>query len=87
MRVQGEFEFPVPPLALPELGQLPEPAALLQYGAVALFVQRAQAITREFAVTRENAIFSTAPSACRVAANARRGEKVLIKRPARPESG
>src|SRR3989440_2902488 len=55
LRVQGEFEFPVPPLALPEVGQLPAPAALLHYGAVALFVQRAQAMTREFAVTQENA--------------------------------
>src|SRR2546423_8092942 len=55
LRVQGEFEFPVPPLALPDLEQLPAPAALMQYGAVALFVQRAQAITREFEVTEENA--------------------------------
>ncbi|MFL5589309.1 MAG: LuxR C-terminal-related transcriptional regulator [Ktedonobacteraceae bacterium] len=56
LRVLGEFEFPVPPLALPDLEQLPAPAALLQYGAVALFVQRAQAITREFAVSEENAL-------------------------------
>jgi predicted ATPase/DNA-binding CsgD family transcriptional regulator len=55
LRVQGEFEFPVLPLAVPDLEQLPAPAALLQYGAVALFVQRAQAITREFGVTQENA--------------------------------
>ncbi|HEY7419162.1 MAG TPA: LuxR C-terminal-related transcriptional regulator [Ktedonobacteraceae bacterium] len=55
LRVQGEFEFPTSPLAVPDLYQLPAPDALVQYSAVALFVQRAQAISRDFRVTEENA--------------------------------
>src|SRR5437588_9975715 len=55
LRVQGEFEFPVPPLSVPDLHQLPAPAALLQYTAVALFVQRVQAFSREFGLSEENA--------------------------------
>ncbi len=55
LRLQGEFEFPVLPLSVPDLHHLPSPEALVQYGAVALFVQRAQAISRDFRVTEENA--------------------------------
>jgi predicted ATPase/DNA-binding CsgD family transcriptional regulator len=55
LRMQGEFEFPVLPLPVPDLHHLPAPEALAQYGAVALFVQRAQAISREFRLTAENA--------------------------------
>ena len=54
LRLQGEFEFPVLPLSVPDLHHLPSPEALVQYGAVALFVQRAQAISRDFRVTGEN---------------------------------
>lgn len=56
LRVQGEFEFSVPPLSVPDLRHLPSPKALMQYGTVALFVQRAQAISRDFRVTEENAL-------------------------------
>lgn len=55
LHMQGEFEFPIPPLSVPDLLHLPSPEALMQYSAVALFVQRAQAIARDFRMTEENA--------------------------------
>ncbi len=55
LHMQGELEFPVAPLSVPDLLHLPSPEALMQYGAVALFVQRAQAILRDFHMTEENA--------------------------------
>lgn len=55
LRVQGEFEFLVPPLSVPDLQHLPLPESLVQYDAVALFAQRAQAISGNFRVTEENA--------------------------------
>ena len=55
LHLSGEFEFAVPPLALPALTPLPNPAALAQYAAVALFLQRAQAVQPDFALTTENA--------------------------------
>jgi predicted ATPase/DNA-binding CsgD family transcriptional regulator len=55
LRVRGEYELPVPPLSVPDLQHLPAPEALVEYGAVALFVQRAQAIKPEFRVTQDNA--------------------------------
>ncbi len=51
LRVRGEREYPVPPLALPNLSQLPPLEPLSQYPAVELFVQRAQAINPEFHLT------------------------------------
>src|SRR5439155_13743488 len=36
LHVQGEQEFPVPPLALPNLKQLPEPEVLAHDAAIAL---------------------------------------------------
>ncbi len=55
LHMQGEFEFPIPTLSLPDLLHLPSPEALMLYSAVALFVQRAQAISRDFRMTEENA--------------------------------
>src|SRR6266849_2272624 len=55
LHLQAEREFPVPPLGLPNLNQLPEDEALEQYAAVALFVQRARAILPTFQLTRTNA--------------------------------
>jgi predicted ATPase len=55
LHVYGEHEFPVPPLALPDLKSIPALEVLSRLPAVALFVERAQAIKREFALTRENA--------------------------------
>jgi predicted ATPase/class 3 adenylate cyclase len=51
----GESEFPVPPLALPDPSHLPDLAALSQYEAVALFIERAMAVKPSFAVTNDNA--------------------------------
>jgi predicted ATPase len=55
LHVYGEHEFPVPPLALPDLKSIPPLDVLSRLPAVALFVERAQAVKREFALTRENA--------------------------------
>jgi len=55
LHVRAEQEFAVPPLALPDTKQLPDLAALTQYEAVALFLQRAQAVKPDFQVTAVNA--------------------------------
>lgn len=55
LRVSGEHEFPVQPLGLPDLKQLPSSETLSQYAAVELFIQRAVAVKPDFAVTNENA--------------------------------
>src|ERR1700730_10996808 len=44
LHVQGEQEFSVSPLALPNLKQLPEGESLAQFAAITLFVQRARAV-------------------------------------------
>ena len=55
LRVRGEHEFVVRPLALPDPARHADPAALTQVPAVALFVKCAQAVQPDFALTRENA--------------------------------
>ena len=55
LHVRGEHELVVPPLALPDLARLPAVDDLGQYAAVALFVQRARAVTPTFALTPDNA--------------------------------
>jgi predicted ATPase len=55
LHLSGEHEFPVPPLALPDPGHLPALEALTQVAAVALFIQRAQAVKPDFQVTAANA--------------------------------
>src|SRR5258706_102348 len=56
LRLQGEHELAVFPLAVPDLAQFPDRAeSLSQYAACALFVERAQAIQPEFQVTEANA--------------------------------
>ncbi len=55
LRLSGEREHPVPPLALPDPARLPAPERLTQYDAVALFIQRAVAAKPDFAVTNANA--------------------------------
>ncbi|MBC8077989.1 MAG: tetratricopeptide repeat protein, partial [Chloroflexales bacterium] len=55
LRLQGEHEYAVPPLALPDLHQLPPLAHLSQYAAVALFIVRAQAAKASFTVTNATA--------------------------------
>jgi predicted ATPase/class 3 adenylate cyclase len=55
LHVYGEQEFPVPPLALPDLSDLPGLSALSQYEAVRLFIERAVAVKPDFQATNENA--------------------------------
>jgi predicted ATPase/class 3 adenylate cyclase len=55
LRVSGEQEFPVPPLGLPDLRALPGLAALSQFEAVRLFIERAVAVKPDFHATDENA--------------------------------
>jgi predicted ATPase/DNA-binding CsgD family transcriptional regulator len=55
LHIGGEHEFPVPPLALPALPELPALADLSQYSAVALFLQRARAVSPGFDLTETNA--------------------------------
>lgn len=55
LHISGEHEYPVAPLSLPDLEQLPAVAALTQVPAVALFVQRAQAVMPTFHLDAENA--------------------------------
>jgi predicted ATPase/class 3 adenylate cyclase len=51
----GEREYPVPPMALPDIHHLPPFESLSHYGAVALFIERARAVRPDFDVTAENA--------------------------------
>jgi predicted ATPase len=55
LRLRGEREYAVPPLALPDPHNLPPAELLRSYAAVALFVERATAIRADFAMTDENA--------------------------------
>ena len=55
LRVRGEYEYPVTALTLPNLTKLPPAEDLLQYAAVKLFIQRAQAIKPDFHLTNETA--------------------------------
>ncbi len=58
LRLQGEHEFSLRPLALSSLAEIPSPPSvetLLQYPGITLFVQRAQASQPEFKLTAENA--------------------------------
>jgi predicted ATPase/class 3 adenylate cyclase len=55
LRVRGEHEYFVPPLEIPNLAQLPSLETLTQYTAVALFIQRAQAVKQDFRLTNETA--------------------------------
>lgn len=52
LRLRGEHEFPLAPLALPAKQSVER---LLEYPSIALFVQRAQASQPEFNLTTENA--------------------------------
>ncbi len=55
LRLSGEYEFQVSPLAVPDLAQLPESQALAQVASVCLFLERARAIQTNFALTSANA--------------------------------
>ncbi|TMC15550.1 MAG: hypothetical protein E6J33_10830, partial [Chloroflexi bacterium] len=55
LRLSGEHTFSVPPLDVPDPYNALEKRELSQYGAVQLFIERAQAIEPDFALTAENA--------------------------------
>jgi predicted ATPase/class 3 adenylate cyclase/Tfp pilus assembly protein PilF len=55
LRLYGEQEYLVPPLALPDPRVLPPLKVLTQYEAVRLFVERARAVKADFEVTNEDA--------------------------------
>jgi len=55
LRISGEREYPVPPLVLPNLTQLPTLESLSQYAVVELFIQRAQAVKPDFHITTDTA--------------------------------
>jgi predicted ATPase/class 3 adenylate cyclase len=58
LRITGERELPVPPLSLPTEHQARglTPTDLLEYTAIRLFVERAQAIKPDFALSAGNAV-------------------------------
>src|SRR5437899_7251506 len=55
LHVEGEYEFAVPPLFLPDPLHLPAHEELLHYAAVALFIQRAQMVKPQFVLSADNA--------------------------------
>ena len=55
LRLRGEQQFVVPPLALPDPRQLPDVESLTHVPSVNLFLQRARAIQSDFDVTTDNA--------------------------------
>jgi len=55
LRIRGEREYAVVPLALPELRHIPTRAEVATSDAVQLFVERAQASSPSFELTQDNA--------------------------------
>jgi predicted ATPase/DNA-binding XRE family transcriptional regulator len=55
LRLRGEQEYAVPPLGLPRRKPPPTLEQMTQYEAVRLFIDRAQAVKSDFAVSNENA--------------------------------
>jgi predicted ATPase len=55
LNVRGEHVFPVPPLTVPNLAQLPDLEDISQAPAVALFLERASAVKPQFELTQANA--------------------------------
>lgn len=55
LRIAAEWEFPLAPLALPSSSDAGSSESLLDYPAVALFVERARAANSSFALTPQNA--------------------------------
>jgi len=55
LRIRGERELALPPLALPPDGGAQDAETLSTYAAVQLFVERATSVRADFAVTNDNA--------------------------------
>lgn len=55
LHVRAEYEFAVPPLELPDPAHLPPLEELATCSAIALFVQRVQAVKPDFRLTEANA--------------------------------
>lgn len=55
LRVRAERQFPVHALELPDLAHLPSAAALARHSAIALFLDRAQAVAPDFEIDEANA--------------------------------
>jgi predicted ATPase/class 3 adenylate cyclase len=55
LHLSGEQEYPVPPLALPDVKRAVSLESLSQYAAVELFIQRALAARPDFQITNANA--------------------------------
>jgi predicted ATPase/class 3 adenylate cyclase len=63
LHVSGEHEYPVPPLAVPDLELPPGPDGGVASEAVALFADRARAVRPDFTVATQNA--ATVAEICR----------------------
>ncbi len=48
--LSAEYEFAVPPLAIPDLPRLPESQDLVRVATVALFLERARAVQSDFTI-------------------------------------
>lgn len=55
LHLSSEYEFAVPPLALPDLRHLPPLDELGQYAAIDLFLQRCKAVRADFSMTAATA--------------------------------
>ena len=55
LRIRQERQSPVSPLAVPDLARVPDVEGVTHYSAVTLFMERAQAVKPDFALTKENA--------------------------------
>jgi predicted ATPase/DNA-binding CsgD family transcriptional regulator len=55
LRLRAEFEYPLEPLTLPDLGRSPNDTGIRQSSAIALFVQRARMVNPNFQITPSNA--------------------------------
>jgi predicted ATPase len=55
LHLYGEHRLSVPPLDLPDPSVIPRIEDLLEYGAIQLFVERAQEVVPDFTLTAENA--------------------------------
>lgn len=56
LHLRWGHDFPVPPLALPDLKRLPSPERLGEYPAITFFVDRARAVRPDFLLSNQNAV-------------------------------